>query len=273
MNWRRKKQKHPCRDLQQAVKQLRRWYTTELGQLLAQQERDQVDALLANMFGYHLVQLGRPGNGSLTSNTRIPHCLLLDHSMLAAAEAGAGVCVVGASSEAVPVATDSVDVVLLPHTLEYSREPHQVLREVDRMLIPEGHVLILGFNPFSPWQLWKLLPWRRRRAPWCGRFFSVPRVRDWLSLLGFDVEYSRCFFFRPPLQSARLMGRLQFMERLGRRLWPIFGGAFIVVGKKRVTTLTPIKPRWKPRRSIIPAGVVEPQGRTPPCHRRGTESQ
>lgn len=268
MNWRRKRQKHPCRNLPEAGKHLRRWYNSETGRLLASQEREQVDALLANMFGYHLVQLGMPGNGPLTANSRIPHRLLLDQSLPAGEESGAGICLAAAASEAVPVATDSVDVVILPHTLEFSTEPHQVLREVDRMLIPEGHVLIIGFNPFSLWQLPRLLPWRRRRMPWCGRFFSTPRVRDWLSLLGFDVEYSRCFFFRPPLRSAGLMGRLSFVERLGRVLWPIFGAAYVIVGKKRVTTLTPIKPRWRPRRSIIPAGVVGPQGRTPPCTRR-----
>lgn len=233
-----------------------------------------MDALLANMFGYHLVQVGLPGNGCLTGNSRIPHCLLLGKDEMKP-DPGQEAAIMRAEAEALPVATDSVDVVLLPHTLEYSREPHQVLREVDRILIPEGHVVIIGFNPFSMWVLWKLWPWRRRRVPWCGRFFSAQRVRDWLSLLGFDVDHSRCFFFRPPLQGSGLMSRLLFVERLGRLLWPVFGGVWIVVGRKRVTTLTPVRPRWRPRRSLIPTGVVEPHGRTPPLRRyqRGNEKQ
>jgi len=95
---------------------------------------------------------------------------------------------------------------------------------------------------------------RRRRPPWSGDFRSILRLKDWLALLGFDLVYTRSFFFRPPLKRMGIMNRLDFLECVGRRWWPFLGGAYILVAKKRVVTLTPIKPRWRPRRRLIEVG-------------------
>jgi SAM-dependent methyltransferase len=158
-----------------------------------------------------------------------------------------------AHSPVLPVQSDSVDVVVLPHTLEFETAPHDTLREVERILVAEGHAVILGFNPFSLWGLWRLFRWNRRaHPPWHGAFRSMLRIKDWLALLGFDIVLIRTFFFRPPLRHVGMMRRLAWLERLGGRLWPYLGGAYIVVARKRVVTLTPIKPRWRPRRSLLP---------------------
>jgi len=262
MNWRQKKRSHPCGNLLLTRQRFRRWHKTPLGKFLADEEFQQLDSVLCNLFGYHLIQVGKAGWGNCFGSTRVPHCLIIDQDYEQteglAPESGSRV---GGVPDALPIASDAVDVVTLPHVLEFVRRPHQVLREVDRILIPEGHVVILGYNPFSFWLIARLLLGWRRQPPSCGRFYSVTRIKDWLSLLGFDMVYTGYFFYRPPIQHMGIISRLAFMERLGARLWPIFGGGYVIVAKKRVVTLTPIKPRWRPRRSFIPAGAVETQNR------------
>jgi SAM-dependent methyltransferase len=158
---------------------------------------------------------------------------------------------------ALPIQTDSIDVVVLPHTLDFALYPHEVLREVERVLIPEGHVVITGFNPLSIWQIWRwLLRWRNQ-PPWCGHFYTTMRLRDWLKLLGFDVTHKQHFFHRPPLKNRSFMQRLSFLEKMGRVLWPVTGAGYVLVARKRVETLTPIKPRLKVRQKVVGSGWVE----------------
>ncbi|MEJ2508347.1 MAG: methyltransferase domain-containing protein [Gammaproteobacteria bacterium] len=231
------------------------------------EEKDQIDAVLPDLFGYHLLQVGNHADVDLLSASRIPHCVVMEQGLEVRARSERAVY---GESEALPMACDSLDVLVLPHALEFSSAPHQVLREADRTLIPEGHLVLLGFNPWSLWMLWRFAARWRGRVPWCGRFLSLARVKDWLALLGFDIVQTRTYFFRPPFQHAGLMHRLRFLERLGRRLWPILGGGYVLVARKRVATLTPIRPRWRPRRRLVGnGGLVEPyqHRRRPPADR------
>lgn len=232
------------------------WLQYSYGRLLDHAVRLELEQILPNLFGYHLLQLGAWSGENLLSGSRIQHCVVIDTEV--AAEACGGVV---AAIDALPIGTDSVDVVLVPHALEFSDSPHDVLREVDRVLVPEGHVVIVVFNPLSLWGMARLWLGRGRRAPWNGRFFTATRIKDWLALLGFDVVLSRNIFFRPPLRHEAMLQRLQFMERLGARWWPRLGAVTVLVGRKRVATLTPIKPRWRPRRSLVAAGLAEPTQR------------
>jgi SAM-dependent methyltransferase len=154
--------------------------------------------------------------------------------------------------EHLPVFSDSIDSLILYHALEFSSDPHQVLREAERVLVPEGHIVILGFNPQSLWGLTKILKFRSKDAPWCGRFLSTLRLKDWLALKGFEVTTIRHCFYRPPVQRAGLLARLAKLERWGNKWWSFLGGVYIIVARKKVSTVTPIKPRWRPRRSIDP---------------------
>ncbi len=238
---------------------MRAWYRKAPGSLLLASEREEVDRLLPYVFGYHIVQIGSLGRDrDLLKSCRIRHRLIID------ADYGNGVGDTGlfARAESLPIASDSVDAVVLTHTLELERDPHQVLREAERILIPEGHVLVIGFNPWSLWGLWRLFFKRRHRVPWCLRFVSPTRVKDWLSLLGFDVTHEAPLFFRPPLPYEGLLRRLHFMERAGRRLWPVFGGGYVILARKRISTLTPIRLRWKRRKALVP-GLIEPTTRSP----------
>jgi len=245
-------QSYRCASGVQARGELQQWYRGPLGRSLAQGERQVIDTLLPNLFGYHLLQVGAPLGTELTAASRVGHHIVQVDS----AVVSTGQCV--AIPEQLPFAADSIDVVLLPHVLEYADEPHEVLRELGRVVIPEGQVVLLGFNPWSLWGLGRLLLGWRHRTPWCGRFFSPGRVKDWLSLLGFDTVQVRYVYYRPPFSHPRLIQQLQFLEPLGQRWWPILGGAYVLVAKKRVATLTPIRQRWRPQHTVVAPGLAGP---------------
>lgn len=230
------------------------WYGTAPGRRLLSMEQSELDMVLPYLFGYHLVQMGRTPI-ELFQASRIPHKAVMDVT----ASQGAPAPSLLGHPEALPLSPDSVDVLLLPHVLEFAASPHDVLREADRSLIPEGHLVVLGFNPWSPWTAWRWALGRRGAVPWRGRFYSTVRLRDWLALLGFDIVLTRYYFFQPPLHHEALMNRCGFAERIGRRIWPMLGAGYLLVARKRVITLTPIRPRWRSRRRFAPAGVPSPE--------------
>lgn len=250
-------QSYRCASGREARAGLRQWYATPLGRTLAACEQSRLDESLGNLFGYHLLQVGTPQGGDLTAASRISHRMLLaDRATDLPSQGDSEGCI--GLPEALPVAGDSIDLLLLPHVLAFADDPHQVLREAERVVIPEGHVAVLGFNPWSLWGLCRLVLGWRRQAPWCGRFLSPWRVKDWLSLLGFDTVLLHHMYYRPPLRHPGLLERLSFLERWGRRGWPILGGGYLLVAKKRVATLTPIRPRWRPRRALVATGLAGP---------------
>ncbi|VAX07973.1 FIG005121: SAM-dependent methyltransferase [hydrothermal vent metagenome] len=235
---------------------LRDWFHSTPGQALLAQEQDCIEQLLSDLFGHYLIQLGFCDSAlDLSGVGRFRSHVVLDTCAKAV-----GASILGDAAQ-MPVATDCVDVVLMPHTLDFSSDPHQVLREAERVLIPEGRLILLGFNPWSLWGLWHLAHRRSGAVPWCGQFLAQRRIHDWLSLLGFDVEKSRHFMFRPPLKRHGMMGRLEAMERLGQRYWPLLSGVYVIQAVKRVSTLTLVGVDWKARARILGGQVVEPTTR------------
>ena len=248
-----------CRGAYHPVDQLEVWYRSPLGSQLAAVESAVVRHMLDRLFGYHLLQVGAiPGFRELAAESCIRHWILTTPSLTT----GLPGTFVAALPDALPIASDSVDAVLLPHTLEFSQDAHRVLRETERVLIPEGRVIVLGFNPMSLWGLRRFLPGSRQRAPWCGNFLAPSRVCDWLQLLGFDVEQQERQMFRPPWRNP-LSSRLSALDRLGSRYFSIFGGGYAIRAVKRVSTLTPLRPRWVGRRAVLRGGAVEPSASTP----------
>ncbi len=142
-----------------------------------------------------------------------------------------------------PFATSSTDLVVLPHVLEFSTNPHDTLREAERILLPEGHIVLSGFNPLSLWGVRRLLD-RGGEYPWKGKFISLLRLRDWLALLGFEVMAGRMGCYTPPVRTETWIHRSQFMDRAGDRWWPMLGGIYFLVAKKRVTGMRLIRPNW-----------------------------
>ena len=142
-----------------------------------------------------------------------------------------------------PFDSDSLDLVLIPHVLEFSEHPHEVLREVARVLRPEGNLLISGFNPRSLWGVHRVLV-GREGYPWQGNFSALPRIKDWLALLGFEVAGGRFAAYAPPFHTTKWLERFAFIEAAGDRWWAVSGGVYFLHAVKRVHGMRLIKPKW-----------------------------
>jgi SAM-dependent methyltransferase len=224
---------------------LQDWFQTPLGQYLLEQERAYLDDVTPDIFGFHAIQIGMPGVDLLREN-RITHRLHV---------ASTGAPEVFARCHELPFATQSIDLVVLPHVLEFAEEPHAVLREVDRVMMAEGRLVIVGFNPWSLWGLRSALGYSRDEYPWNGRFLSLLRVKDWLALLGFDVSAGRLIGYAPPFDSEKLRRRFGFMEPAGDRWWAVGGAVYMIQAIKRVRGMRLITPAWQ-EKNAREKGVV-----------------
>ncbi|MDZ4202429.1 MAG: methyltransferase domain-containing protein [Gallionella sp.] len=220
-------------DSKVTAQSLSEWFALPQGNYVLAREQAYFDHTVSDIFGFNALQLGLPEQDFLRGS-RIP----LRFS--AGNQAGNAVRV---RCDELPFASDSMDLVLLPHVLEFSAHPHQMLREVERVLMPEGSVIISGFNPFSLWGLHRALG-RRQGYPWCGQFIALPRLKDWLALLGLEVAGGRFAAYAPPFHSAKWLGRSAFMEAAGDRWWAVSGGVYFLHAVKRVHGMRLIKPRW-----------------------------
>jgi SAM-dependent methyltransferase len=211
------------------------WFETALGRYLLSREQDFLDHAIADVFGFNALQLGLPQHDLLRAS-RIPFRFT-----------------VGPESEAklraehiyLPICNGSIDLAMLPHVLEFSPNPHQVLREIERVLVPEGQLIIVGFNPWSLWGLRRAFDGTREEYPWCGRFINLPRLKDWLALLGFDVSAGRVAGYLPPVSREVWLQRLAFMDAVGDRWWPFGGGIYFLQAVKRVASMRVIVPAWR----------------------------
>lgn len=237
---------------------LHAWFSCVPGREIARDQKALLDRALPNLFGYHLLQVGRLADLDLLSKSRILHRHVVD---IDDCRKGQNYPVVRGSATALPVESDSVDVVVLPHILEFETRPHDALRESARVIVPDGHLLICGLNPWSLLGGWRYLKRRQQAVPWRARFLALTRLRDWLALLGFDVLSQDACFFKPPFSNERLLERLDFLDKIGARMPAYLSGAYLVVARKRIATLTPVRPRWRPRRRLVSVGLVGPTAR------------
>lgn len=211
---------------------LSEWFTTPQGGYMLSREQAYFDHTLSDIFGYNALQLGLPELDFLRGS-RMPL------RFTGAEQAGA----VRLCCTELPFASDSLDMVLLPHVLEFAEHPHQILREVERVLMPEGNLIISGFNPRSLWGLHRALG-RRQGYPWSGHFIALPRLKDWLALLGFEVVGGRFAAYAPPFHQTKWLERCAFMEAAGDRWWAVSGGVYFLHAVKRVHGMRLIKPQW-----------------------------
>lgn len=217
---------------------LDRWLLSPQGRYVLDWECARIDAAVADVFGYNALQLGLPQIDLLAQN-RIPF------RQRAGLPTEDGLVDVNCDLRQLPIAANSIDLVVLPHVLEFYVEPHQILREVERVLIPEGQVVITGFNPFSLWGVRRYLPPRATEFPWQGQYLSLPRIKDWLQLLGFEVERGSFGCYAPPCKTAHWLQRWQFMEGAGSHGWPFAGGVYLLRAIKRVHSMRLILPAWR----------------------------
>lgn len=237
----------PDSDMMQML--IGRWFQTGQGKKVWEFEQEKLAPIISRLFGYHILQIGCHEEYSLLDESPVGHKIMFAPSWRP------GVRQAVADNEELPLGNDSMDVVLLHHALDFTEDHHRLLREVTRVLRPGGHLLIVGFNPYSYWGLWRLFK-RRIHMPWRGRFISRGRLTDWLQLLDLQiskVDYSLHF---PPLKFQRMLKHANRFEKLGSRLGSPLGGAYIVLCVKQAATITPILPRWRSlptRATVIPA--------------------
>ncbi|MFH1333808.1 MAG: methyltransferase domain-containing protein [Pseudomonadota bacterium] len=165
--------------------------------------------------------------------------------------------VINTPYNALPVLSDTVDLIVLPHTLEIVEEPHEVLRHVEKALRIGGHLIIIGFNPWSLWGLRQLFSFRRS-APWSNTFYCAWRISDWLRVLNFEVVKLNRTLYRPPINNMKFFRALKFMEFLGRFLFPFFGGSYVLLAEKKRYVLTPLKEQWKELAMNFQANMAPP---------------
>ncbi len=208
------------------------WWDTQDGGYLWGRENAWCETNLSQCFGYHAALLGmHPGLLASLGGLRIPH-----HFSLGPRRGD-----VRGQFDALPLAAESVDLVVLHHVLEYALDPHLVLREVDRVLVPEGHVMLLTFNPWGPWG-WRGAITSGRTPPWYGRRLGRKRLHDWLGLLGYDVQVEG--WTGHGCISRRGRDGHALFERMGERFWPRLGLTHGLLARKRVSLVAPIRHRW-----------------------------
>jgi SAM-dependent methyltransferase len=219
------------------------WLDTPPGRYVLEWEQAHLDEAVGDVFGYHAVQCGEPALDSLRAN-RMPHRVL---ALRADEPSPDGPCVRLEHFEELPFDGQSLDLLVLPHVLEFAVDPHQVLREADRVLRPEGRLIVTGFNPVSLWGARQVLP-RGLAGPFLPReahFIGLPRLRDWCKLLSFELERARYGCWRPPCRTGLWLERTRFLERAGDRWWPICGAVYLVAATKRVRGMRLIGPAWR----------------------------
>ncbi|MBZ2207605.1 class I SAM-dependent methyltransferase [Massilia soli] len=236
------------------------WLKSPAGIYVRQWEQACLDELTVDIFGYNAVQVGLPQIDALAAN-RMPNkwqaATRLSHLDDVALAAGNKQIAVALDFAELPFASQSLDLVVMPHVLEFAAEPHQVLREVERVLIPEGQVIICGFNPASLWGLRQSVR-RITRSPYlpvAGEFISLPRMKDWLKLLNLGVTRSHFGCYAPPARTTQWLNRFAFMENAGKRWWPYLGAVYMVHAVKRVKGMTLIGPAWNKKSASAPQAV------------------
>ena len=225
-------------DSSDICQQLECWFDNPTGQYLLQRERELVARLLEQVFGYHLLQLGITRNHGLALESK------LNHKIYAAATPATDIGLV-TQSDSLPFANDSIDVAVLHHNMDFAEDPHQLLREVQRVVAAQGHIIILGFNPWSLFgagtALRGLYPgslWRQSALK------GVRRLRDWLHLLGSETRSVGYIFATPPLGQGHVHRWLAGCDSFStRHNWPL-GGVYVLHAQKQVVPLTPMRLRW-----------------------------
>ncbi len=233
----------------------RAWLASPPGRYALAWEQQQFDTAVADVFGFHALQCGLPEIDALRAN-RMPHRIRACVPCEAQPDGACQLCV--EHLEELPVASGTLDLVVLPHVLEFALDPHQVLREVERVLRPEGRLILSGFNPVSLWGARHALgrTSRRRFLPAQARPIALPRLRDWLKLLSFEIDGGRYGCYRPPCRTQRGLDRSGFMEAAGDRWWPICGAVYFVEAVKRVAGMRLIGPAWRQARAKRAGAVV-----------------
>ena len=232
------------------------WSELPMGDWLAMEIQHKLDEWCPFMFGYHLLKLGTLSSQLSCSASAIRH-------QCAIASSGVSLGII-ADVDELPIRSGSVDACLLAHLLDFSNDPHQILREAERVLTPDGWIIISGFNPYSLVGLGRLLPNLRRRLPWSARMFSPERVLDWLHLLGFEIVHIEGFAYSTLKRRSRTHG---VRDNTGKLCSHRFASTYMLAARKRTIPLTRIQETAWLRRPVMVGGMA--RLKNPACSNRG----
>ncbi|AOJ10645.1 class I SAM-dependent methyltransferase [Burkholderia mayonis] len=255
------------------------WTDSPPGRYVLDWEQAQLDRTVSDVFGFHALQLGLPQLDTLRENRMPCRGLVLDPASGASApyhypwarearsaeHAPAGRSTVWCDLLDLPFESQSVDLIVMPHTLEFTSDPHRLLREAERVLMPEGQLVITGFNSLSLWGARQSVGKMANRpfVPATRDQITFIRLKDWIKLLGFDLERGRFGCYRPPLATDKWLSRYAFMEAAGDRWWPIFGAVYMVTAIKRVRGMRLVGP-IKMKKPVLAPGLTP--AATPTTH-------
>ncbi len=246
-----------------AALSLQNWLNTPQGRYVLAWEQERIDQAVADVFGFNALQFGMPNCDFLAGN-RIP---------LRARIGTAAPVEVLCDLRQLPFAANSIDLIVLPHVLEFHDDPHQILREVERVLIAEGQVVIVGFNPLSLWGAYRRL-FANADFPWNGHYLSVLRLRDWLALLSFEVNRGNFGCYAPPFRQQKWLQRFRFLELAGDRWWGFAGGVYMIRAVKRVASMRLLQPSWRERLASRKALAPITRGSAlPPASQKSQDKQ
>jgi SAM-dependent methyltransferase len=246
------------------IQQLDHWFGSFPGRSILDAEQKMLPSLLANYYGNQIVLIGTPHQQSLIKSNSIPNRILL--SPLFNKHTQQTILNIESDLMELPIASGSVDLVLLPHILEFLDNPRQLFSEACRIVKPEGHIIICGFNPFSMWGLRNRFS-KHTKIPWSGNFIQPGTIKKWLGLADFKITRQTKILYRPPVPYEKLFNHLKFLEWLGPKCYAPFGGIYILIAQAKVIPLTPIKLSWKQKISDVrlPAiGIPRPSTRNHP---------
>lgn len=238
-----------------------RWYQSGAGMNAASGVKQAVAEMSSEVFGYYALQLGALAQQyDLLSDSRISNCFSVASGMPHVA----GVDLI-AEPSALPVEFDNVDLVVACHVLDCADDPHQILREIERVLVPEGHCILIGYNPFS-WRgmvlFWKRL-YQKEMIP---TVYSSFRLKDWFNVLGFEVLEIRTTGFRErPGESkwgkwGNWLKRFSFLKTLSAHYRRLFGNVRLIHVRKKVSKMTPIRPSLRTKPLLKPGMAVNGGG-------------
>lgn len=241
---------------EQTIVDLESWLCSDPGLYMQAWECARFDALVSDAFGFNALQVGMSSLDMLRNN-RITFKAYAGAVLPGPSDSATWHSVVLSEAEFLPFASQSIDLLVLPHGLECAADPHQVLREVERVLVPEGRVVISGFNPWSLWGLRNRLPYMKQWLPHTSKeLVSLPRLKDWLKLLSFDIDRGNFGCYVPAMSSKKWIERFSFMEHAGDRWWPYLGAVYVVSAVKRVHGMRLLTPGWKSRQKLRAASAV-----------------
>ncbi len=220
-----------------AAQQWNQWVAQPQGRCVLNAEKIFLQKALATFYGKHGMLIGVPAQGELLQASVAAQQTVLTPLI----NKNSTVETIESDFTELPVATGSVNLVFLPHLLEYVDNPRQLLTEACRIVKPEGHIVILGFNPHSGWGLKKILS-RKKGAPWKNYFIQHATLKKWLKLLDFELAAQDFLMYGMPMDRYRSN---RFIEWIGHTFIRPLGGIYVLIAQAKTSPLTPIRLRWK----------------------------